>query len=91
MKRLKEVIEDAIDGAGIKTALNQEGAVLLWGSIVGEAISSVAKAERVDSGHLVVRVESPVWRQELYMQKEEIVDKINKKIGTNAIKEIRFI
>ena len=91
MKHLKKAIEEAIDSAGIKSALSQEAAVVLWGSIVGEAVSSVTKAERVESGTLIVKVETAVWRQELHMQKEEIINKINKKIGTRAIREIRFI
>ena len=91
MKHLKKAIEKAVMGAGIKSALDQEAAVTFWDSVVGRAISSVAKAERVESGTLFVLVETSAWRQELHMQKEELIKKINKKIGTNAIKEIRFI
>ena len=91
MKHLKKAIEEAIDSAGIKSALSQEAAVVLWGSVVGETVSSVTKAERVESGVLTVKVETAVWRQELHMQKEEIINKVNKKIGTRAIREIRFI
>ena len=40
---------------------------------------------------LTVKTESPTWRQELHMQKKEIIDKINNKIGSKTIKEIRFI
>jgi len=91
MKRLKQAIEEAIDSTGIKSALSQEAAVVLWGSVVGETVSSVTKAERVESGVLIVKVETAVWRQELHMQKEEIINKVNKKIGTRAIREIRLI
>ena len=91
MKQLKKAIEEAIEGAGIKSALHQESAVTLWGAVVGRTVSSVTKAEGVDSGTLVVRVESSVWRQELHMQKEEMINKLNKKIGTEVIREIRFI
>ena len=91
MKRLKKAIEEAIHSTGIKSALSQEAAVVLWGSVVGEAVSSVTRAERVESGTLIVKVETAVWRQELHMQKEEIINKINKKIGTRAIREIRLV
>jgi predicted nucleic acid-binding Zn ribbon protein len=91
VKQLKKVIEEAVEGAGIKSALNQENAVILWGAVVGKTVSSVTKAERVESGTLIVRVETSVWRQELHMQKNEIIKKINKKIGTTAIRDIRFI
>ena len=91
MKHLKKAIEEAIESAGIKSALPQESAVTLWGAVVGRAVSSVTKAEGVDSGTLVVRVESSVWRQELHMQKKEMINKLNKKNGTEVIREIRFI
>ena len=91
MKPLKKAIEEAIDSVGIKSALNQEAAVDLWSVVVGEVVSSFSKAERVESGALIVKVESPVWRQELHMQKEEIIIKLNKKVGAKAIREIRFI
>ena len=91
MKHLKKAIEEAIDGVGIKSALDQEAAITFWKNIVGEAVSLVTKAEKVESGTLVVRVGSSVWRQELHMQKKEIINKLNKKIGTKAIRDIRFI
>ena len=91
MKHLKKVIEKAIDSAGIKSALDQESAITLWGVVVGDGVSSVTKAANVESGTLVVRVETSVWRQELHMQKREIIKKLNKKIGTKAIRDIRFI
>ena len=91
MKHLKKAIREAVESAGIESALNQEVAIVLWEEVVGEVVSSFTKAERVDSGTLTIRVETAVWRQELYMQKEKLIKKINNKIGTKAIKEIRFI
>ena len=91
MKHLKEIINEVVENAGIKSAINQEAAIILWEEAVGEVVSSVTKAERVESGTLTVKVETAVWRQELHMQKEEVINKINKKIGTKAIREIRFI
>ena len=91
MKHLKEIINEVVENAGIKSAINQEAAIILWEEAVGEVVSSVTKAERVESGTLTVKVETAVWRQELHMQKEEVINKINKKIGTTAIRDIRFI
>ncbi len=91
MKRLKKAIEEAVDVAGIKSALDQETAITLWSVIVGDVVSGVTKAENVESGTLVVKVKTAVWRQELHMQKEKMIKKINKKIGTKAIRDIRFV
>ena len=91
MEQLKKVLKKAIKEAGFKKAIDQEGAVSVWKDVVGENISKVTKATGVDKGTLVVKTESATWRQELHMQKKEIINKINKKIGSIAIKEIRFI
>ena len=91
METLKSAIKKAVVSAGVEKALKQESAVFLWGEVVGKRISSVTTAEKVDKGVLTVKTESPTWRQELHMQKKEIIDKINNKIGPKTIKEIRFI
>jgi|TARA_Y100000590_G_C15475916_1_gene922071 predicted nucleic acid-binding Zn ribbon protein len=91
METLKSAIKKAVVSAGVEKALKQESAVFLWGEVVGKRISSVTTAEKVDKGVLTVKTESPTWRQELHMQKKEIIDKINNKIGSKTIKEIRFI
>ena len=91
MEQLKEVLKEAISKSGFKKALDQESAVSLWGEVVGKNISKATKAMEVEKGTLVVKTQSAVWRQELHMQKKKIINKINKKIGSIAIKEIRFI
>ena len=91
MEQLKKVLKKAIDESGFKKAIDQEDAVFIWGEVVGKNISAVTEATGVDKGTLVIKTESATWRQELHMQKKEIINKINKKIGSIAIKEIRFI
>ena len=91
MEQLKKAIQKAISESGFERAIQQENAVSVWGDVVGDVVSKVTDAISVDKGVLVVKTKSATWRQELYMQKKEIIDKINKKIGSAAIKEIRFI
>ena len=91
MEQLKKAIKKAISESGFEKAIQQEKAVSVWGDIVGDVVSKVTDAISVDKGVLVVKTKSATWRQELYMQKKDIIDKINKKTGSTAIKEIRFI
>ena len=91
VKSLKKAIKEAVEKTGIDNALKQESAVFLWRETVGGVVADVSQAISVEKGVLVVKTSSPTWRQELHMQKKEIINKINKKIGSKAIKEIRFI
>ena len=91
MEQFKKILKKAINESGLKKAIDQENAVFVWGEVVGKNISAVTKATGVDKGTLIIKTESATWRQELHMQKKEIINKINKKIGSIAIREIRFI
>tara|TARA_B100000886_G_scaffold151000_1_gene102662 strand:- start:1325 stop:1600 length:276 start_codon:yes stop_codon:yes gene_type:complete len=91
MERLKKVLKKTIENSSFKNAILQENAVSMWSDVVGKNISEISKATSVDRGVLFVKVESATWKQELYMQKNEIINKINKKIGSKAIKEIRLV
>ena len=91
MESLKKAIKEAVEKTGIDAAIKQESAVYLWEDIVGEVVAGVTETTGVEKGVLTVKTSSPTWRQELHMQKKDILEKINKKIGTKVIKEIRFI
>ena len=91
MEQLKKVLKKTIENSGFKNAILQEDAVSAWSDVVGKNISEISKATSVDRGVLFIKVESATWKQELYMQKNEIINKINKKIGSKAIKEIRLV
>ena len=91
MESLKKAIKKAVKKTGIDIALKQESAVFLWRETIGDVVADVSEAVSVEKGVLVVKTKSPTWRQELHLQKNEIINKVNKKIGSKAIKEIRFI
>ena len=91
MEQLKKAIQEAISESGIEREIQQENAVSVWNEVVGVVVSKVTDAVSVNKGVLVVKTKSATWRQELYMQKKDIIDKININIGSTAIKEIRFI
>ena len=69
----------------------QNKALNVWNEIVGEKVANHTEPDRVEHGVIIVKVSSPTWRQELYFQKKEIIQKINNKIGKKVIRDIRFI
>ena len=91
MEQLKKVLKKTIENSGFKNAILQENAISIWPNVVGKNISKISKATSVDKGVLFVTVESATWKQELHMQKNEIINKINEKIGSKTIKEIRLV
>ena len=91
MQSLKKALNAALKTFGLENAVAQNDALLIWEEAVGKKIAKNTEPDRVEHGIIIVKVSSPTWRQELFFQKEEIVKKLNNKIGKRVIKDIRFI
>jgi len=91
MQSLKIAIDAMLKKFGIDNAIAQNNAINLWNEIVGDKVAKNTQPDKVEHGIITVKVSSPTWRQELYFQKKEIILKINKTIGKNVIRDIRFI
>ena len=91
MQSLKIAIDSMLRKLGIDNAIAQNNALNIWNEIVGETVAKNTEPDRVEHGVIIIKVSSPTWRQELYFQKKEIIQKINNKIGKSVIRDIRFI
>ena len=91
MEELNTSIQNFLDSYGLKKGVKQNSAVLYWEAVVGKKISENTEVQGAEHGTLTVSVSNPAWRQELLFKKEEIIKQLNKKIGENTIKEVRFI
>ncbi len=91
MEKLNTTIDSFLESYGLKKGVKQNSAVLYWKEVVGEKISNNTEPQGVEHGTLTVSVSNPTWRQELVFKKKEIIKELNKKIGENTIKEVRFI
>lgn len=89
-ERIGNVFSQLFKDLGIDKTIQQNQAVVNWAEFVGERIAEVSKAERIEKGTLFVRVESPVWRNELTFMKQSLIEDINKKLKNNTVKDIKF-
>jgi predicted nucleic acid-binding Zn ribbon protein len=89
-KLIGNSIQAILNDYGLLPRLKQFEVLNLWSDIVGEQVAKVTKAERIDHGQLIVRVERPVWRNELMFLKKDIIAKINKMMKEEIVKEIIF-
>ena len=91
MEKLNTSIQGFLESYGLKRGVKQNSALLHWDGVVGKKISQNTEPQSVEHGTLTVFVTNPAWRQELVFKKDQIIKKLNKKIGENTIKEVRFI
>ena len=90
MQHIHTAIRSFLKKSGLNNGVEQQKALKLWGEAVGNKISKNTKPISVKNGTLLIKTTNSVWKQELQIQKTEIIKKLNNKFKKNIIKEIRF-
>ena len=90
MQHIQVAIQNFLKKSGLNSGVEQQEALKIWGETVGNKISKNTEPMSVKNGILVIKTTNPVWKQELQIQKTEIIKKLNKRLKKNIIKEIRF-
>ena len=53
--------------------IDETRALIAWEKYVGESAAAQSQAVRIRGGTLTVKVQSPIWMQQLYLLKEKIL------------------
>ncbi len=86
---LGSLIKAGLYRTGVQGAVKEKMALALWPEVVGKKTASVTRVERINQGTLFVTCRDSMWAQELHFLVPVIRKKINEKLGSNVIKEIR--
>ncbi|HHY12974.1 MAG TPA: DUF721 domain-containing protein, partial [Firmicutes bacterium] len=86
---VSNIIKESLHNMGILTKATRFQVFWRWSRIVGD-IARNAKPRRLDGDVLYVATSSSTWAQELTLMRRQIISMINKNLGGNYLKEIRF-
>ncbi len=89
-RKLDSIVHDICHDLGMDEAYEQHRAIKAWPEVVGESIARVSKVRHCKDGVLYVRISNPSWRNELHFQKRSVIDKLNKFIGKELVRDIVF-
>lgn len=90
MQELSTALKKALKQGGIDRAIQKNKALLVWEGVVGKVVAKNCSAEKVDQRTIVVKASTPVWRNELALKKNEILEKLNATLGEKIIKDMRI-
>ena len=91
METLGAVLDHSLKRFDLSQRLDDYGVWPIWNEVVGKTIARNAQPEKIRNGTLFVKVTSPVWMQQLQFMKEMIVDKINLRLKSAAVKNLFFM
>jgi len=55
------------------------------------AFEKIVEPQKIEKKVLLLKVENPAWRNELFLQKEKLVEKINNFFGEKRINYLKLI
>ena len=90
MTSLGKALSVLLEESGLEQGVRAQRAVSLWSRAVGPAVARNCTAVRVEGETLLVRAKSAAWRNEISFQKNDILDTLNRALGSSAISDIRF-
>jgi predicted nucleic acid-binding Zn ribbon protein len=89
-KPLNQLIHQFLESMGIGGKIEENLAMVYWDLVVGKEISQHTAPFKITKGVLYVRVDDPVWRNELQFFKNDIIEKLNSKTGKHLVKDVKF-
>ena len=84
------LLSKLLRGLEIEAKVKEQMCALVWDEVVGERVASAAQPEFVRDGVMFVATKSPVWANELGFMKQEMIKKLNRRAGGDALKDIVF-
>lgn len=87
---LKEIIADLLKDPKLPFQPEDGLLWLVWDDVVGEAVAPNARPLWVKNKRLRVKVSDPIWLQELSFLEETLRNKLNERLGRNAVERIEF-
>lgn len=88
---ISDIIRDILKNRGWGAKVEEHKVFSVWGEVVGDRVAKNSAPKQINRGALVVITKNPTWTQQLTMMKEKIIKKLNKRLGDDIVKEIRFI
>ena len=88
---IAEILFPILKKKGMLSQLEELKALLVWDEVVGKKIAKKTKPERIENGVLFIKTRGAAWRQELSFHKVQMIASLNKKLGNDIVKDIKFV
>lgn len=86
--KLSRILGSLMKARGLQGRMSEYRIFGQWEKTVGSVIAGHAQPVSVRGSKLFVAVDSPAWMQQLSLLKPEIIEKVNRILGKEAIRDI---
>ena len=91
MESIARVLPALLRELGLEAGVLGWRAVTEWPDAVGPPIARRTRAVSFQDGTLRIEVEGSAWRYELEVLKRQLLQKLNRHLGSELVRELEFI
>ena len=85
---LETILQQVIQNEQMEPQLQEARILTHWEELTGETVARATRAKYIRGGKLFVYLNSSVARQQLFMIRDELVEKLNRQEGVRVIDEL---
>ena len=89
-KQLKQILGEYLKGANFKEIDNTISIQSAWENMSGKLINKNTEILSFKNGIVIIKASNPIWRNELSLQKQHMLAKLQKEEPALKIKNIIF-
>lgn len=87
---LSDVLNHYLREEGLETPLLQHRLIEAWEEVAGKTVAKYTTEKYIQNQTLFVKISNPALRQDLSMMRSQLVRRLNEKVESMVISDIRF-
>jgi len=87
---IKDIIQSIVNKMSSMNGYKKAWLDKKWRDLVGEEAGKHSRPYKVERDILFVTVDSSVWNQELFMNRANLIAKINKKFASKIVEDVKY-
>lgn len=89
-QKISDVLKSVIKDSAFEHKLYETRVIESWSEILGPGIGRATSKIYIRNKTLVVHIDSPVIKHELFMMRTKIIEALNQKVNQKVIENIHF-
>jgi predicted nucleic acid-binding Zn ribbon protein len=87
---LKQVLESVLKEHKLTSDIDAYKIFSVWGEIAGPTVANHCRPARLSGDTLYVEVDDPIWLSQLRYMKQEILQKIDRRIKPGTFRDLKL-
>jgi len=91
IKSLSQILNEVLNKYELNEIVEKNLLIEKFKEVVGEQIAKQVEFKNFEKGILTIEVESSSWKNEIFLLREQIIEKINNAFGKQIVKELKIL